>query len=96
VAARAETSKRSLYAHFESKGQLFLADERDRGRAPAGGGGPLLQRDLRDAILGVEPPSDERPDEAAITNGVDVGAIRRVLADLPAGTALGSCALEKQ
>jgi AcrR family transcriptional regulator len=25
VAARAETSKRSLYAHFESKGKLFLA-----------------------------------------------------------------------
>ncbi|MFT4114665.1 TetR/AcrR family transcriptional regulator [Silvibacterium sp.] len=33
VAARAETSKRSLYAHFESKEKLFLASvERVRGR----------------------------------------------------------------
>jgi AcrR family transcriptional regulator len=182
VAARAETSKRSLYAHFESKDKLFLAvldlvrelyfeqlkTPRDYGEDPAeatvlfcgrflqlllwrsalrtcrlsmaeaerlpeaaaryydaifatpqerlaafvgesfdlepGAAGDLAREllgrtvypRLFRALLGVEPPLAERPDEAAVTRDVDVAAIRRALADLLAGTALGSCALEKQ
>jgi AcrR family transcriptional regulator len=182
VAARAETSKRSLYAHFESKDKLFLAvldlvrelyfeqlkTPRDYGEDPTeatvlfcgrflqlllwrsalrtcrlsmaeaerlpeaaaryydaifatpqerlaafvgesfdlepGAAGDLAREllgrtvypRLFRALLGVEPPLVERPDEAAVTRDVDVAAIRRALADLLAGTALGSCALEKQ
>ncbi|WP_329059833.1 TetR/AcrR family transcriptional regulator [Amycolatopsis sp. NBC_01480] len=182
VAARAETSKRSLYAHFESKDKLFLAvldlvrelyfeqlktprdyaadateatvlfcgrflqlllwrsalrtcrlsmteaerlpeaaaryydaifaTPQERLAAFAGESFDLgpdaaanLARELLGrtvyprlfrALLGVEPPLDERPDEGSIAADVDLGAIRRALADLLAGTALGSCALEKQ
>ncbi|SEP07571.1 TetR/AcrR family transcriptional regulator [Amycolatopsis saalfeldensis] len=182
VAARAETSKRSLYAHFESKDKLFLAvldlvrelyfeqlktprDYADDAteaavlfcgrflqlllwrsalrtcrlsmteaeRLPEAAAryydaifatpqerlaafvgesfdlGPGAAEDLARellgrtvyprlfrALLGVEPPLDERPEEASIATDVDVAAIRRALADLLAGTALGSCALEKQ
>ena len=182
VAARAETSKRSLYAHFESKDKLFLAvldlvrelyfeqlktprdyaadateatvlfcgrflqlllwrsalrtcrlsmteaerlpeaaanyydaifaTPQERLAAFAGESFDLgpdaaanLARELLGrtvyprlfrALLGVEPPLDERPEEASIAADVDLGAIRRALAALLAGTEPGSCALEKQ
>jgi AcrR family transcriptional regulator len=132
VAARAVTSKRSLYAHFESKDKLFLAvvdlvrelrtcrlgiaeakrlpeasaqyydaifhttherlaaflSERCQLAPPASINiahellGRTVYPQLFRALLGVEEPLNELPDEASIAADLDLAPIRRAVAAL--------------